>query len=179
MLFGQRGSSLLEVLVSMVILAFGVLALGVMMVHAVQLPKFAGYRATAVNLAASHIEKIRANPSGFQSGEYSVPMSYDATFNEIQEWQCAYPNCGSTTLAQMDARATNRAVRLELPAGGTLTTCSSDPCDPESYGNVWIMWQEPASNANIGSSGSDSCPQEVIDRFNSALPRCLYVRFKP
>lgn len=64
--FGQSGATLIEVLVAILILSFGMLSLGAMMSFAVQLPKLSGYRSTATNLASSYVERIRANPIGFQ-----------------------------------------------------------------------------------------------------------------
>ena len=61
----QMGSSLIEVLVAVVLLSLGMLSLGISLSFAVQMPRLSGYRATAINLAVSHIERIRANPGGF------------------------------------------------------------------------------------------------------------------
>jgi type IV pilus assembly protein PilV len=175
----QRGATLIEVLVAILVLAFGMLALGGMMAYGVQMPKLAGHRATAANLAASHVERMRANPAGFHNGNYATASSYDGTFNAIAAADCVYPNCTFTTLADMDVAATQRAVRAELPAGGMLTTCSPAPCAIGSYGNVWIIWQEPATNAALTAGSTDSCPAAVTSTYTDPAPRCLYVRFKP
>jgi type IV pilus assembly protein PilV len=173
----QRGATLIEVLVAILVLSFGMLALGGMMAYGVQMPKLASLRATAANLAAGHIERIRANPSAFYNGDYAKPLSYDGTFNSIALADCTYPDCTATTLAEMDTAATKRAVRLELPAGGVLTSCDTTPCTAVSYGNVWIIWQEPFTNAALASA-SDNCPTAVTSTYTDPAPRCLYVRFK-
>jgi type IV pilus assembly protein PilV len=173
----QRGATLIEVLVAILVLSFGMLALGGMMAYGVQMPKIAAHRATAANLAAAHIERIRANPTGFHNGDYSKALSYDGTFAAIALADCAFPNCTATTLAEMDTAATRNAVRTQLPAGGMLTTCDTAPCSTKSYGNVWIIWQEPATNAALTSGSTDSCPAAVA-AFTDPAPRCLYVRFK-
>lgn len=175
----ELGASLIEVLVALLILSLGLLALSGVLAFAVQMPKLSDYRATAVNLAASHIERIRANPVGFESGGYSKPLSYDGTSSAIPPAPCIYPNCTPGTLADMDSAATNRAARMALPAGGTLTTCDTSPCSPGSYGNVWIIWQEPATFAALNAASSDICPPQVTQGFTQPQPRCLHVRFKP
>ena len=71
----QAGSSLIEVLVSIFILSFGMLALGAMLSFAVQMPKLSGYRSTATNLATAHVERIRANPNGFATDAYTSALS--------------------------------------------------------------------------------------------------------
>jgi type IV pilus assembly protein PilV len=173
----EAGATLVEVLVSVLILSFGMLALSGMMAFAVQMPKLSGYRATAANIASSHVEKIRANPQAFRDGEYSTATSYDGTFNEIAAQPCYFPNCSATLLALMDDAATKRAARVELPAGGVLTSCESNPCTEHSMGNIWVMWQEPDARSVIDSGTSDNCPPSVIS--GNRRPRCLYVRFKP
>jgi type IV pilus assembly protein PilV len=185
----QLGASLIEVLVAILLLSFGMLALGGMMSFAVQAPKLSAYRATAANLAASHVERIRANPGGFgnpsgtNTDSYTMDMSYDGTFYDSSTnlpalADCTYPLCTESTLATMDKAATNRAARMALPAGGMLMKCDASPCTKASYGNLWILWQEPSTVAILGAS-SDNCPTtESAWSALSPKPRCLYVRFK-
>lgn len=174
----QLGASLIEVLVAILLLSFGILSLGAMLSFAVQAPKLSAYRATAANLASSHIERIRANPGEFQNGTYSSTLSYDGTFNSIALVPCSYPACTAASLATMDVAATRQAVRIELPAGGMLVTCDTTPCSSNSYGNLWIVWQEPSTFAALNPTSSDNCPTQVTGTFTNPKPRCLYVRFK-
>jgi type IV pilus assembly protein PilV len=174
----EGGATLVEVLVSVLILSFGMLSLSSMMAFAVQMPKLSGYRAAAANIASSHVEKIRANPHGFRDGEYSTASSYDGTFNEIALQPCLFPHCSVSSLALMDDAATKRAARVALPAGGILASCDPHPCTEDSMGNVWVMWQEPNTRAVIDAASSDNCPPAVAG-FTNPKPRCLYVRFKP
>ena len=185
----ESGASLIEVLVAILLLSFGMLSLGAMMSFGVQAPKLSAYRATAANLASSHVERIRANPGGFgnpsgtNTDSYTMNMSYDGSYYDAATnlpalADCIYPNCTESTLATMDKAATNRAVRIELPAGGMVMKCDTSPCTKASYGNLWILWQEPSTVAVLGAS-SDNCP--TTESGWSALdpkPRCLYVRFK-
>lgn len=174
----QSGASLLEVLVSILLLSFGMLALGAMMSFAVQLPKLAAYRATAANLANSHIERIRANPGAFRAGGYNSALNYDGTINPVTLTNCTYPSCDEASLAAMDIKATQLAVREQLPYGGTMSTCSTSPCGKGSYGNLWIVWQEPTTYASLNVANSDNCPATVISTYTDPRPRCLYVRYK-
>jgi type IV pilus assembly protein PilV len=174
----QRGASLIEVLVAILILSFGMLSLGAMLSFSVQMPKLSGYRTTATNLATDHIERIRANASEFAIGSYISNLSYDGTFNNIALADCAYPNCSAAQLATMDTAATRRAARVALPAGGMIVTCDGGACGANSYGNLWIVWQEPSSSSVLNSTTSDNCPVEVTGTYTNPAPRCLYIRFK-
>ena len=171
----ESGATLVEVLVSVLILSLGMLSLSSMMAFTVQMPKLSGYRATAANIAASHIERIRANRAGFANGDYATASSYDGSYSPLAPVPCVYPTCTPSSLAMMDDTATKQWARSALPAGGVLTSCNPDPCTPDSMGNIWIIWQEPKVRAWIDPASSDSCPTPFVN----PRPRCLYARFKP
>ena len=71
----QAGASLIEVLIAILILSFGMLSVGSMLSFSIQMPKLSAYRATATHLAASQVERIRANPEGFAAGNYSAALN--------------------------------------------------------------------------------------------------------
>lgn len=179
----QVGASLIEVLVAILILSFGMLSLGAMLSFSVQLPKLSGYRATAANLASSTVERIRANPDGFSSGNYVAGLNETSAWkfypaNPITLSDCSYPTCTSATLATMDIQASRSAIRRELPGGDLIIKCSSSPCAKNSYGEIWAVWQEPSTFAVLDPSSSDNCPSEATTLYTDPKPRCLYVRFK-
>jgi type IV pilus assembly protein PilV len=174
----QSGASLIEVLIAILLLSFGMLSLGGMLSFAVQAPKLSGYRATAVSLASAHVERIRANPNGFIADAYTSALSYDGTTASIALANCSYPNCTESTLAAMDNAATKQAARIALPAGGMIMKCDTSPCTASSYGNLWIVWQEPTTYSALSPTSSDNCPTEVTGTYTNPSPRCLYVRFK-
>ena len=169
----ESGATLVEVLVSVLILSLGMLSLSSMMAFAVQMPKLSGYRATAANIASSHVERMRANRDGFLAGDYATPLSYDGSFAPLSPQPCAYPTCTVSSLALMDDAATKQWARSVLPAGGVLTKCDPLPCTSASMGNIWIMWQEPKTRGWLDPTFSDSCPPEVTAAFVNPRPRCL------
>ena len=176
----QNGTALIEVLVSLLLLSFGMLSLGAMLSFAVQMPKLSGYRATAVSLASSHIDRIRANPSGFSS--YNQPLkgpasSSNTSESDSGESNCDYPDCNATSLAAMDDAATRRSVSKQLPAGDMLVNCNTSTCAKDSHGNIWIVWQEPSTNAAFDPSSSDNCPVQLATTYPAARPRCIYLGF--
>lgn len=176
----QSGATLIEVLVAILILAFGLLSLGSMLSFAVQMPKLSSYRATAANLATSYVERIRANPNAFVSDSYTVGLNETSnwSFSDIALSDCAYATCTESTLATMDVAATRRAVRRQLPGGDMIMKCSTSPCTKDAYGEFWVVWQEPGTFAALDPSSSDNCPAEATALYTTPVPRCLYVRFK-
>jgi type IV pilus assembly protein PilV len=176
----QKGASLIEVLVAILLLSFGMLSLGAMLSFAVQAPKLSGYRAIATNLANDHVERIRANPAGFAGGSYKTASSYDGSTGAISTIAnpCSYAGtqCTDSTLADLDDNEVKQLVRLSLPSGGMQVTCDPVACGVGAYGNLWIMWEEPSTVSVLNAANTDNCPASVAAV--SPKPRCLYVRFK-
>lgn len=166
----QSGTSLIEVLIAMFLFSIGMLPIGLMLAQAVQLPKLAGYRATATLLASGHIERMRAN----RTADHRSDLNFDDSFTPLALADCAYPNCTIDTLSAMDKAHTQKLAREQLPAGGLQVSCDATPC---TAGNLWVLWQESGSPAALKAQLSDDCPPQVSERFTNSPPRCLYVRF--
>ena len=171
----QSGTSLIEILIAMLLFSVGMLPVGLMLVQAVQLPKLASYRATAMLLASGHIERMRANPTDDHTDHHTLSLNFDGSFTPLPLADCAYPNCSPATLSAMDKAHTQKLVREQLPAGGLQVSCDATPC---IAGNLWVLWQEPGSPAALKAQLSDDCPPQVSEHFTNSPPRCLYVRFR-
>lgn len=176
----QCGASLIEVLVAILLLSFGMLSLASMLAYAVQMPKLAAYRATAANLAASHVERMRANTAGFALDAYKETMTYGASLASVTP--CAYPACTADTISTLDKNATNQAIRNELPGNtaGMRVTCNG-ACSTLA-GDLWVIWQEPSTFSALNATNSDECPDPTtapgFTAFTAPAPRCLHIRFK-
>ncbi|MCY7319309.1 MAG: type IV pilus modification protein PilV [Ramlibacter sp.] len=175
----QFGASLLEVLVAILILSFGMLALSGMLAFAVQMPKLSAYRAAATALAASHIERMRANTAGFALDSYKQTMTFNATLATVAP--CTYPTCVPDTIATLDKDQTGQAIRVQLPGqAGMRVTCNGACAGLD--GDIWIIWQEPTTFAALEAATSDECPNPAdaptFPAFSTPQPRCLHVRFK-
>ncbi|MEI8158851.1 MAG: type IV pilus modification protein PilV [Burkholderiales bacterium] len=186
----QSGASLIEVLVAVLILSFGLLSLGAMLSYSVQMPKLAAYRATAAMLASSHVERIRANPTGFTNGNYVDSMSYgDGIVYEDLAWCNGFLGSAGTsgqaqcktTIDLQDKYESKRAIRKELPLGGMRVTCTGGNCGL-GEGDLWIMWQEPSTFAQLDPTNLDECPDPTANptftAFVAPVPRCLHIKFK-
>ncbi|PIQ54134.1 MAG: type IV pilus modification protein PilV [Comamonadaceae bacterium CG12_big_fil_rev_8_21_14_0_65_59_15] len=175
----ETGASLIEVLVSILILSFGMLSLGAMLSFAVQAPKMSAHRATATNLASGYIERIRANKDEFlkNNNNYLNAINYDGSTTKytLSKNNCTYPNCTTATLALADYDEYKVAIRDELPAGGIFVEQDSADATKTS-GNLWILWLEPNTFATLDTGNSDNCPVSVKNM--NPKPNCLYVRFK-
>lgn len=99
----QHGFSLLEILIALLILAFGLLGLGLLQTMNLRFTKSADQRTQAVNLASDMLDMIRANRSqigayAMTAGAFSsvtVPAGTGCVFNtaltaaeNVSKWQC-------------------------------------------------------------------------------------------
>jgi type IV pilus assembly protein PilV len=174
----QRGSSLIEVLVAVLILSFGMLALGGMMSYAVQLPKLAGYRASATNIGAGLVDRMRANTAGFVAGAYTTPATSYNLGTLPADPTCVYPNCNTSDIANLDKNETVRALRKELPGGpiaGITLSCVGSCASLE--GMLYVIWDEPSFISALNNTNSDECPAGITPSIGTP-PRCVLVRFK-
>ncbi len=173
----MRGATLIEILVSILVLSFGLLAVGNMLAYAMQLPKVAGNRAVASNLALDLIERMRANASAFQSSHYGT-MTYTGLADlpaANPGNQCSYPNCTPQALAIQDIEEVSRTARMQLPSGGVMV--ENPGVSAAGEGRVFILWKEAASAGSLGNRG-DICPALSSD-LAAGAPRCVMIKFRP
>jgi len=171
----HAGAGLIEFLVAVLILSFGLLAVGGMTAYGVQLPRISGNRAVATSIANDLIERMRANTGAFNGTAYSTALSYNgaSTVPTAAAGMCTYPNCTPALLATMDLAVIQRQLRQQLPAGGFIVDLSA-PYE----GRVFILWQDPPSASALDSSSNDICPTGMPQFVLDSKPRCLTFRFK-
>jgi type IV pilus assembly protein PilV len=66
----ERGASLVEVLVSILVISFGILAMAAVQSNSVRFQKTSEYRATANLLTSEMADRMRANASGVSADAY-------------------------------------------------------------------------------------------------------------
>lgn len=174
----QRGATLLEVLVSVLLMSFGVLALAGMQAYSVVAQKNAANRATASALAAELAELIRLNPLALAQEKYDVAMMTTADLPVGPAALCDFPDCTATSLATRDLANFQRRVRALLPRGGVEL---ARPADSKTRADIWILWEEPVlfagqqadGTAQLAELRSDNCPASA--KRQPSPPRCFYM----
>lgn len=177
----QRGATLIEVLVTILILSIGLLAMAAMMAYATLLPKFSGNRSVAISIASNMIDRMRSNPST-ESPSFSITNYNTATFSTTftpsaslpAGSTCAYPSCTRAAIATMDLAIIQQQLTQQLTPAG-ITIAVTDAANNE--GNLWVIWQEASTFSNL-AVGSDNCPAAVNVLALTPAPRCIYMPFK-
>jgi type IV pilus assembly protein PilV len=167
-LFRQRGASLLEVLVAMLLLSFGMLALAGMQAYSVAAQKNAANRAIASALAGELAELIRLNPDGLATKKYDgINILPNAVLPVVTSALCTFPNCTTGSLVARDIATFRSRVREALPAGGVEL---DRPAGSTTQADIWILWEEAAVFDNTRTAGgttkaaelqSDNCPTDA------------------
>lgn len=176
-----RGVSLIEVLVAMLVVSFGILALSGLLGAAARYGKTSEFRSTATLLAADIADRMRANMPALNLGAnppgatdaYDVTDPWVADMTEPPPADCANP-CSAAALAAMDVAEWRRAIYFALPHGTGYLTYNS----AERSADVWIAWLDPAASSDEAKFGSDDerqeCPPDFRDQ--QPQPRCLFFR---
>lgn len=110
----QNGFSLLEVLISVVILAVGLLGIAALQSRAIKYNHSALLRSIALSQAGDMIDRMQANPAGVNSGAYSNVSGTGSLPSCV--------TCSNDQIAQRDIYQWNTTNAQLLPSGqGTIT----------------------------------------------------------
>jgi type IV pilus assembly protein PilV len=156
----NSGFSLLEVLITILVVSFGMLGMAALIISGVRSNNIAHYRSVASKQTEDIADRMRANLAGVTAGNYNSLAGSTPTSDD-----CLTGTCNPTQMAIYDHAQWNRANSILLPEGrgtvqGSLTA---------GY-TVTLMWTEKDMNGE-----SDlSCPAGV-----SVNTRCFVSRFAP
>jgi type IV pilus assembly protein PilV len=160
----QAGFSLIEALVSILVLSFGLLALAGFQLRVLSDSSGASHQNIAAQLASEMAERIRANPvKGATSGSpYKVDFTPAPESEPSPSCADMESACNQTELAAWDLWAWKRRVAAALP-GGLGDVQSKDSAGGLLF--VHVAWDDPAAihpiAPNAGCPEGKSC-QEII-----------------
>jgi type IV pilus assembly protein PilV len=121
---GQRGISLLESLVALVVLAIAVLGMLAIQLRTLAETQTGVHRAQAVRVIEDLAERIKSNPEGFaRLADYTA--GWDAAAPDTPA-DCTANACTPAQLAQWDLGQWRQSVAQKLPKGQANTFLSSD-----------------------------------------------------
>lgn len=175
----QRGASLLEVLIAILIMSFGLLAMAGLTASSQQYSKMAQFQTIGSQLAIDYAERMRGNAAAFQQSLYDRTSAYSVATVAVPP--CALP--AQCTLAEMAARDQAEWIgelRARLPGGDGFV--QRDAVNPLAA-DIWVMWADPSlvvgagASDNLATTGSTDCPAAAVAAVPAgSLPRCMYYR---
>lgn len=196
-----QGVSLIEVLVSIVISAIGLLALAGVNAASMRYTKMSQYRATATQLANDMGERIRANkgqaaaaavvgppavPAVVATGFFAGNYDYSSSDFKAQATAATLPSgndlcntaaitCTPAQIATLDLAQWRISVRNQLPEGSVFLVRRN----AEVAMDLWVVWRDPAvANADESPALVAECPNGLNkgDDSQPASIRCSYFR---
>lgn len=170
----QRGSTLLESLVSMLVLTVGVLGLATVQLRTLAETQTSVRRSQAIRAIEDLAERIKANPDGFgqlRAGSYASGWDTDTASPDDG---CSSHPCTPAELARSDVRSWKKHLAETLPLGGanvfTSTDGIADAADIRQLG-VMVGWRAN-ERAHVGdtsytaafrvSTAGIECPEDLI-----------------
>ena len=155
----QHGVTLLEVLIAVVVLSFGLLAMLGLLLNGLKMTSSSNYRSIAAQQMVAIVDMVNANP--YLIAGYSPPGAVSGSA------YCFSANCAAADLPPADFDRWQLNVQNSLPNGSGTLCLDASPADGNS-GNfacsgggrptAKICWNENARIAisSGGASGSDS-----------------------
>ena len=156
------GFTLLEVLITIVVVAFGLLGLAGLQVFALKNNQSAGMRIAATGLASDIVDRMKSNFGGVVAGGYNQPNT--SAYNTAVPG-CNAGGCTANELAQNDLKEWRDRVVATLPGGDGIVCLDATPADPaptpaapacDNTGVtvyvVKIWWLDDRSQANTGAT---------------------------
>ena len=141
-----RGSSLIEILISIFILMTSLLGFSAMQLESMQSVSLNQVRFRAVQIATSIADSLRANPLAVQEGYY------DGQVKDSQARDCQSLSCSPKELANWDRKRWHIGLEV-LPEG--LAIIRREPTEQGSRITVSICWDENASSALLDCSSNE------------------------
>ncbi|MDB5923114.1 MAG: pilV 2 [Betaproteobacteria bacterium] len=166
-----HGFTMLEVLISIVVIAFGLLGIAGLQAYAIKNNHSASLRSTATSLANDMIDRMKANYIAVMNGDYNKPNSTD--YSTAVASCLTTAGCTSAQLAQNDLNEWAQRVAAALPNGQGIVCVDSTPNDGNTVAApacdntgttmyvVKIWWIDDRS-----ATGSLAAPQRFSWAFN-------------
>jgi type IV pilus assembly protein PilV len=180
---GQRGASLIEVLVSILIISFGVLAMAALLANASRFNKTTEFRSVATLLVADLADRMRANTVGAMGDPAATPPVSPAYDTTPSGYSAAVPTaapaaptacvaataCTAAELAAIDMSQWRTALYYSLP--GAVPFVRLDRGNKAV--DVWIAWVDPKAG---DLPAINNCPVASFAGAADPPPRCMYFR---
>jgi type IV pilus assembly protein PilV len=140
-----KGFSMVEALVALLVLSIGLLGLAALQTTSLKYNTESYWRTQATYLANDIIDRMRANKSGVNNGNYTVATTAAASAALAATKPCGTASCSTSDLAIYDLGQWYTGMKTALPGStlptGHLATISRDAVNTSLY-TITINWTE-------------------------------------
>lgn len=153
----SKGMTLLEVLVSLVLLAIGMLGLASMLLIANQSNNSSYARQQAIQTVYNIFDKIRANSQAAINGNYNISnIGTNGTPATVSTpgVLCNTSSCTPAQLANFDTFVWLTQNVAQLPNGSGSISTALSPVAGNTVVTVTVQWDDSTAQNLLGSSGA-------------------------
>ncbi len=176
----QRGATMVEVLVSLLIVSLGLLGIGGLAASTFSYNKAAQLRLTGSTLANDYADRARLNVFGFDRGNYNIAFADDVDNDALDpatlDIDEAVDETAADAVAEFDRNDFMQTVAQRLPQGRAVVV--TDPANARSM-DIWLVWQEPEAAGGdalaIFQAGQRNCPDDLPAAVEP-LASCMYFK---
>jgi len=143
----QRGFSLVEVLIALIIMSVGMLGIASLYVHGLQAGRTSLFRHNAVTLVGDVADRMRANPTG--ANAYTGVGDDNGCIN-------GGIDCNAAEMAAHDILLWEEQAEDTLP-NGDVTITFDNSVNPPIY-TIAITWNEPGVTQNLAQNFTIATP---------------------
>jgi type IV pilus assembly protein PilV len=175
----QSGLSMVEILVTLTIVAFGLLGLLGLQARALTFQKDSFSRKAAAEMVAQLAERMRANHLGFMSGAYDFSFPIAALDPAVINECATITACTLGEVATRDLNQWTAELRRRLPASAAYI--EFDLVDKRMV-EVTLAWPEPQQAGALASGNDPICDDLNGPPFAAGLPpfyRCYRTSIFP
>ena len=134
----QQGFTLVEVLVAIVIAAFGLLGVAAMQGGLTKASKVSQLRTVATQASSDLSDRMRVNVEGYRTGQYATAGAYAARAGQRPAVVDCVLGCLPDVVAAKDLSDWQRAIADRLPDGAGFVTGSV-----AAGFTIVVAWREP------------------------------------
>jgi type IV pilus assembly protein PilV len=151
----KRGFTLVEVLVSLVVLSVGLLGMAKLVLVSSHSNDSAYMRSQATVLGYQLLDSMRANLTAASAGTYGTALGVMPAAPP----SCNGTNCTSDQLAQWDVYSWKQNLSTALPMGtGSVTTSAGNPLTA----TVTVQWDDSAAQSAFGAAAKGALANTSI-----------------
>ncbi len=159
----QRGAGLVEVLVALLIMSFGLLAMVRLSSMALLHQKSAQVRLVGMSLAQYYAERARLNVYGYDLGLYDIDIDTAPASSEPVTDADADDPTAAAAMAGADQWLFLTLVAGTLPDATVQVT--SRPLETARELDVWLVWRDTAADTadNLAEAAAHQCPVDLSE----------------
>lgn len=166
----QKGASMIEVLVAILLVSIGLLGIAGLSGATFSYNKASQVRLVGLALVNDFADRARINVAGYDRDGYNIALS-----DNFQSTAVTVPDANlsldpsvpanqttiANALAAADVDQFLRAVRNRLPLGDAVVV--SRPSGTSRDMDIWLLWKEPKANTGdtLFGAGQGNCPSSL------------------